>query len=135
MYCFWTGEMALGQIDGIITTEAGFMGRREVTFVRYDPDVITLPKLITAAEKVECANAAHVPATDLANAKASRLNVGTISGYRAAPASDQKKQLDGTSAQKMLLSAAQATKVNAWLRVDSAKALSCLTPSQIRLLQ
>ena len=135
MYCFWTGEMALGQIDGVITTEAGFMSGREVTLVRYDPEVIALPKLIAAAEKVECANAVHVPAADLAQAKASRLNVGTISGYRVAPASDQKKQLQGTAAQKLPLSAAQATKVNAWLRGDSTKALRYLTPSQTRRLQ
>lgn len=130
MYCFWTGEMALGQIDGVITTEAGFMNGREVTLVRYDPDVIMLPKLIAAAEKVECANAVHVPVGDLEQAKASRLNVGTISGYRAAPASDQKKQLQGTAAEKLLLTGAQATAVNAWIRADTRRALSFLTPSQ-----
>lgn len=135
MYCFWTGEMALGQIDGVVTTEAGFMGGREVTLVRYDPTVVSLPNLIAAAEKVECANAVHVPATDLADAKASRLNVGTIAGYRAAPASDQKKQLSGTAAEKLSLSPSQATKVNAWLRVDLAKAQSFLAPSQTRQLR
>ncbi len=30
MYCFWTGEMKLGKIDVVITTEAGFMAGREV---------------------------------------------------------------------------------------------------------
>lgn len=135
MYCFWTGEMALGQIEGVITTEAGFMGGREVTLVRYDPEVITLPKLIAAAEKVECANAVHVPAADLGQAKASRLNVGTISGYRAAPASDQKKQLQGTASEKLHLNGAQVTKVNAWIRVDPKKAVSFLTPTQREQLQ
>jgi hypothetical protein len=135
MDCFWTGEMALGQIDGVVTTEAGFMGGREFTLVRYDPAVISLPKLIAAAEKVECANAVHVPAADLGDAKASRLNVETISGYRAAPASDQKKQMQGTAATRLVLSPAQATKVNAWLRVDVASAKAYLTPSQTRLLQ
>ena len=135
MYCFWTGEMALGQIEGVITTEAGFMGGREVTLVRYDPTVVSLPNLIAAAEKVECANAVHVPAIDLADAKTSRLNVGTISGYRAAPVSDQKKQLSGTAAEKLSLSPSQATKVNAWLRVDLAKAQIFLAPSQTRRLR
>lgn len=130
MYCFWTGEMALGQIEGVVTTEAGFMGGREVTLVRYDPQVVSLPQLIAAAEKVECANAVHVPAADVPQAKASRLNAGTISDYRSAPASDQKKQLSGTALAKLPLSAPQATKVNAWLRVDQAKALAYLTPSQ-----
>jgi len=135
MYCFWTGEMVLGQIDGVITTEAGFMDGREVTLVRYDPDVIPLPKLIAAAEKVECANAVHVPAMDLAEAKTVRLKVGTISGYRPAPASDQKKQLSGTKTEKLSLSPSQATKVNAWLRVDQAKAQRFLAPSQVRGLR
>jgi len=135
MFCFWTGEMALGQIDGVITTEAGFMGGREVTLVKYDPQVITLPKLIATAEKVECANAVHVPAADLADAKATRLNVGAISGYRAAPMSDQKKQLQGTVATKLPLSSAQATKVNAWIRSDVKTAAMFLTPSQLARLR
>ena len=130
MYCFWTGEMELGKIDGVITTEAGFMAGREVTTVRYDPAIISLPQLITAAEKVRCANAIWVPTADLEMAKSSRLSIGTISGYQAAPASDQKKQLSGTAAEKLTLSAAQAAKVNAWIRSDAQKALSFLAPSQ-----
>ncbi len=130
MYCFWTGEMELGKIDGVITTEAGFMGGREVTLVRYDPAAISLPKLIAAAERVRCANAVSVPATDLPAAQATRLQVGTIAGYRPAPGGDQKKQLGGTAAEKLHLTGAQATKVNAWIRTDPAKALEYLTPSQ-----
>lgn len=135
MYCFWTGEMALGQIDGVITTEAGFMNGHEVTLVRYDPGVISLPQLITAAEKVQCANAVHVPAADLEDAKASRLTVGLMSGYQTAPRDDQKKQISGTAAAKLALTGAQATKVNAWIRVDPKKALSYLTPSQLAKIQ
>jgi hypothetical protein len=130
MYCFWTGEMALGQIDGVITTQAGFMDGHEVTRVKYDPAVISLPQLIAAAEKVECANAVSVPSADLSSAKTTLLKIGTISGYRTAPVSDQKKQIGGTAAEKLPLSPAQATKVNAWIRTDAAKASSLLTPSQ-----
>lgn len=130
MYCFWTGEMELGRIDGVVTTEAGFMGGHEVTLVKYDPAVISLPQLITSAEKVECANTVSVPETDLPTAKATRLKVGAISGYRTAPVSDQKKQISGTPAEKLKLTPAQATKVNAWIRSDPAKALLFLTKSQ-----
>lgn len=135
MGCFWTGEMSLGQIEGVITTEAGFHQGREVTLVRYDPNVITLPKLITAAEKVACAQAVHVPAADLAAAQAARLKVGTIVDYRPAPSSDQKKQLQQTIIAKLNLQGAQATKVNAWYRVDAAKALRCLTANQLGILK
>lgn len=130
MYCFWTGEMELGRIDGVITTEAGFMGGHEVTRVKYDPAVITLPQLIAAAEMVRCANAVSVPETDLHVAKTTRLKIGTISGYRTAPVSDQKKQISGTPAEKLTLSPSQATKVNAWIRTDPAKALAFLSKSQ-----
>jgi hypothetical protein len=51
MYRFWTGEMLLGQLDGVVTTEAGFMSGREMVLVRYEPAIISLPNLIAAAEK------------------------------------------------------------------------------------
>lgn len=130
MYCFWTGEMELGKIEGVITTEAGFHDGHEVTLVRYDPAVITLAGLIKAAESVRCANAVHVPAEDLPQAKAHRISIGVISAYRSAPAADQKKQLQGTALAALPLSPAQATKVNAWLRSDAEKALPFLSPAQ-----
>ena len=135
MGCFWTGEMELGKIEGVVTTEAGFMEGREVALVRYDPGIIALPKLIAAAENVRCANAVHVPAAELQEARATRLRIGTISGYRTAPAADQKKQIPGTAVEKLGLTGAQATKVNAWIRTDPAKALGWLTASQRARLQ
>lgn len=135
MACFWTGEMKLGQIEGVISSEAGFMAGNEVTLVRYDADALPLPKLISAAEQVHCAEAVYVPAEELANARANRLKTGAISGYRAAPASDQKKQISGTAVAKLNLTGAQATKVNAWIREDSAKAIRFLTPGQIARLR
>ena len=130
MFCFWAGEMALGRIDGVVLTEAGFMAGREVTLVRYDPEIISLPQLIVAAEKVRCADALFVPEADLANARASRIKVGSFTSYTRAPADDQKKQISGTAAGKLPLSAAQATKVNAWIRTDASRALTFLSPSQ-----
>jgi hypothetical protein len=130
MDCFWTGEMELGKIEGVVTTEAGFMAGREVTLVRYDPSAIALSALIAEAEKVRCARAVWVPESDVQNVRASRLNVGVIAGYQSAPVSDQKKQLEGTPLEALHLQGAQATKVNAWLRSDARRALTFLTPSQ-----
>ena len=50
--------------------------------------------------------------------------------YRAAPASDQKKQLQGTAAQGRSLTPEQATKVNAFIRTDPARAARYLAESQ-----
>ena len=130
MGCFWTGEMQIGQIDGVVTTEAGFVGGREVTLVKYDPAIISLERLTGAAGRVRCADAVYVPVTEFAAARRSGLSAESLAGYRAAPASDQKKQLQGTAALKLNLQGAQATKVNAWLRTDTAKASEFLTPFQ-----
>lgn len=40
--CFWTGEMKLGQIEGVVRTEAGYLKGREVTLVDYSPERISL---------------------------------------------------------------------------------------------
>ena len=44
-YCFWTGEMELGQIAGVLRTEAGYFQGREVTLMDYDPAQVSLESL------------------------------------------------------------------------------------------
>ena len=50
MYCFWTGEKQLGSTKGVLNTEAGFMGGREVVKVTYNPE-ITNDKTLTSFAK------------------------------------------------------------------------------------
>ena len=128
--CFWTGEMLVGQLDGVIATEAGFLGGHEVTLVNFDPAVLSVDQLAKAAAKVRCNDVLYVPAASLALARHAGLTAEVLQGYRTAPASDQKKQLEGTPAAKLKLSGAQATKVNAWIRTEPAKAIQFLTPAQ-----
>lgn len=45
MYCFWTGEKQLGSQEGVLNTEAGFMGGHEVVKVAYDEDQISETQL------------------------------------------------------------------------------------------
>ena len=45
MYCFWTGEKQLGSKDGVLNTEAGFMGGHEVVKVQYDEKEISSAQL------------------------------------------------------------------------------------------
>ena len=110
--CFWVGEHEIGQIDGVVRTEAGFLGGHEVTRVWFDPDVITF---------------------DALHADARRRGVATVitsdgSGYRVAPASDQKRQLG--SARRGTLTDAQLTKANAFVGVSRRDAERHLFPSQ-----
>lgn len=56
--------------------------------------------------------------------------VQNTSKFTVAPGSDQKKQLSGTLLEKISLSPSQSAKINAWIRVDTNKAMRYLTPSQ-----
>lgn len=105
-YCFWTGEMKLGAIDGVVRTEAGFIDGKEVTRVEFDPERITLKELTGKARAAEVANEVFIG----------------LEGYRKAPASDQKRQIQGTRYAGLALTPEQATKVNAFVRTDPEKA-------------
>lgn len=109
--CFWVGEMELGQIAGVVTTEAGFLDGHEVTKVVFDPDVLPYKQLITEAQRRGVAHRVFAHST----------------GYRCAPAHDQKRQLGNET--RPGLSPAQLTKLNAFVRTPLA-ASSYLSPSQ-----
>ena len=129
-YCFWSGEMRLGQIPGVVRTEAGFVAGHEATLVDYDPAQVSLGSLVQQAERARCADAVYVTSPEqarlAAQAHVSRvLDLGNH--YRRAPASDQKKQIQGTAAEGWNLTPEQATKVNAWIRTEPSRALGVLT--------
>lgn len=134
MFCFWTGEMKLGQLDGVITTEAGWFEGHEVTLVRYRKDQISFAELTSAAAKVDCADKVYASTDEqLKTLGETRLKTGKLSkSYRRAQESDQRRQIAGTALAKLGLTPVQATKVNAWARVDGDKALSWLSPSQLK---
>ena len=37
MYCYWTGEAALGRVPGVVASGIGSLGGSEVVEVEYDP--------------------------------------------------------------------------------------------------
>lgn len=128
--CFWTGEMKLAQIEGVVRTEAGFFKGREVTLVEYAPERIALEDLARQARKAGVADTIYLAAgSESAGAQVSN-GPALDQTYRAAPASDQKKQIEGTQFSRLRLSPEQATKVNAFAREDPSKALEWLTPQQ-----
>ncbi len=128
--CFWTGEMKLGQIEGVVRTEAGFFKGREVTLVEYGPEKIALDDLARQAKRAGVADSVYP------DGGGERVPAGVSAGspldgsYRAAPAGDQKKQIQGTPFEGLKLDGDQATKVNAFVRQNPAKALEWLTPAQ-----
>ncbi|MDX1910257.1 MAG: VPGUxxT family thioredoxin-like (seleno)protein, type 2 [Saprospiraceae bacterium] len=45
MYCFWNGEAAFGSLPGVIETEPGFQGGKEVVKVQFDPAITSRAEL------------------------------------------------------------------------------------------
>ena len=127
-YCFWTGELKIGAIDGVTETEAGFIGGREVTMVKYNPKITNIAKILAKAKDEGVATAIYLDdPTKLTGSK-------KLTNYRPAPQRDQKKQLQGTIFAKLKLTPEQATKVNSYARSNPRKALEYLTPEQIKSL-
>ncbi|MEO6970821.1 MAG: hypothetical protein ABI217_07990 [Chthoniobacterales bacterium] len=131
-HCFWTGEMKLGEIDGVIRTEAGFIEGHEVTLVDYDPGRVSLEALVTRAKQAGVADRIHLPVGSASVSSIAGVSIGAPldRSYRAASANDQKKQLEGTPYTRFKLTPEQATKVNAFVRVDPARAREWLTAPQ-----
>lgn len=54
MYCFWSGEAAFGQLDGVVATTPGFMNGAEVVEVVYADELITKDQLTKQATANNC---------------------------------------------------------------------------------
>ena len=132
--CFWRGEVMLGRVPGVITTEAGWIENREVTLVRYRPDLIALDTLVDDAIAAGVADAVFVSTEEQRQrvGRDRRLKVGSLdSSYRRAPDSDQKRQIRDSVFADIDLSAMQRTKVNAFVTSDTQTAAAWLTPVQL----
>lgn len=139
MFCYWIGEYELGKIDGVISTEAGWLEGREVTLVNYHEDHLALPQLAEKAAEVRCAQKVFAPTKEERQILASspiRLVVGTLDDrYRKAKPSGQKKQIQRWDLSGVLgLTSMQLTKLNAFAPDDRQLALSWLSPRQRRSL-
>ena len=134
MSCFWTGEYQLGNIDGVVETEAGWLDGREVTLVHYNTSRISLEQLAKRAEEVRCAQKVYT----MEGKSSGRLQAGKLdSSYRTASKGDQKRQLQRAPQLTQLpnLTQTQLTKLNALAPRDMSAALQWLSPRQRQLIQ
>ncbi len=128
--CFWVGEMQLGQIDGVVATQAAFMGGHEITSVWFDPDVITINGLVSEAVRRRVASAVFADDSAAAGLAGSGVRILPVdlTSHRVAPDSDQKRQIRGVRGLRDL-SISQLTKVNSFLPVSPERASEFLPPS------
>ena len=128
MSCFWTGEYELGNIDGVVGTEAGWLDGHEVTLVEFDKSKLSLKSLASQAAQVRCANKVYTAEGQ----SLGRLPGGKLTGYRAASMSDQNKQISSWSALAEVpgINEMQLTKINAQAPRNQQAALDWLSPRQ-----
>ena len=133
--CFWVGEMELGQIDGVVATQAAFMGGHEVTSVWFDPDEVSLLDLSRQGQQRNVASVVFADAAGVAELEGSGIRARPIddSSHRVAPKSDQKRQVRGVSGLGNL-SISQITKVNSFMRSSLDRAGEYLPPSERGIL-
>jgi hypothetical protein len=134
-HCFWTGKFQLGNIDGVISTEAGWFDGREVTLVRYDRNHLPLDVLSRKAARVKYADKVYAPDDEAYQVK--DLPAGKLDdNYCKSKISDQKKQLQRWKGIQSVpgLTCMQLTRVNALAPVNMEKPLEWLSPRQRRAL-
>jgi copper chaperone CopZ len=56
MYCFWSGEREIANINGVINTEAGYMHGKEVVKVSYDKSRVNINDIAKKAKALGCAD-------------------------------------------------------------------------------
>ncbi|MEO1259938.1 MAG: VPGUxxT family thioredoxin-like (seleno)protein, type 2 [Bacteroidota bacterium] len=133
MYCFWTGEKEIGKIPGVISTEAGFMGGREVVQVEYNPLVLPYEDLVKKAQQASCAS--HVFTENNTEEKAAAKVVGERAvsqkgNYRTDK--EPKYYLSKTHWKYVPMTKLQAVKANSLVGQRQAPD-AVLSPRQIEL--
>ena len=111
MHCFWTGEVCLGDVDGVVATRTGWRSGREIVEVRYNPARLKLSALLKAGRR--CADHVFVPKDKLAEARAvfgDRTTTGV--DHRPSP-KDDLYQLSHSRFARVPMTALQAQRVNA----------------------
>lgn len=114
MYCFWTGEKELGSLEGVVSTQPGFMDGREVVTVEYNPEIIAYEDMLTTAQNARCADYVYAENEQqkmAAKKVVSDNKVTTASKFRLDK--EPKYYLSKTHYQYVPMTDLQATKANA----------------------
>jgi len=131
MYCFWSGELKLGQIKGVVNTKPGFMNGREVVEVQFDKQQTSFRDLLKTAKKYQAIEGAFVNSEQQKNIAKKEFNAVRKTG-RFRLDGEPKYYMSKTSYKHLPMLPLQRIKVNLALyaRQNPQKFLS---PSQIRL--
>ncbi len=135
MHCFWEGESALGDVPGILSTRAGFVGKDEVVEVTFDRDRIDYASIIKKAQSLDCASRVYTR-DDGQQREASQIvsSNAVRSDERIRPDKDPKYYLSQTPYRYVPMVELQAMRINHAIH-EKGDVDGLLSPSQLRLLE
>ena len=111
MYCFWSGEKNLGNLEGVLATKAGFMNGAEVVKIKYDASQLKEEELISYAADKRCADGVFT--NDQRELKAAKkLKIKTKEKGKFRPDSQPKYYTYNSDYKYLPMSSLQALKVN-----------------------
>jgi len=135
MYCFWSGELKIGAMEGIVATEPGFMHGREVVQVTYNPTVTDYSSIVKQSRSVSCADEAFVHDSEQAKQAARILGEDKVrekGNFRFDK--DRKYYLSKTPYRFVPMTALQAIRANK-LIAERKSLDGILSPRQLALAE
>ena len=130
MFCFWSGEKELGAIQGVVSTEAGYMDGREVVKVRYNDKTIDAKSIIKKAASKNCADAVYINEGSKKQFAFKDIPVRDYKSYRSDK--ETKYYLYKSPLKQIPMTELQALKVNRALATGGAPE-DYLSPRQIEM--
>lgn len=133
MHCFWVGEGRLAPINGVISTNPGFMGGHEVVEVEFNPDVISYEDLLKKAKSNRVAS--HVFTANSSQTEVAKdiLGSDTVSPHGSFRADSQPKYyMSRTLYRYVPMTNTQIAKVNAALGSQQSPDVF-LSPRQLKI--
>lgn len=112
MYCFWTGEKEIGSMQGVQSTQAGYMNGTEVVKVSYNPDQISYAELVSESSKKRCADKVYTNNNE-EKSIAKNKNIPSKGTNKYRVDGQDKYYLSQTDYQSIPMLKIQATKANA----------------------
>ena len=134
MYCFWSGEKGFGDMPGLVASEPGFMGHKEVVKVEYNPQVISYQEVLAYATEEDISSHVFVANDQQAMIANKQEAVEQTEQGTFRPDHTPKYYLAQTDYRFVPMTHLQASKANAMIgnRQDPAVLFS---PRQLAILQ
>lgn len=135
MYCFWSGEKVIGQMEGVAATEAGYMDGKEVVKVTFDPSSRAFDQLLKEARSASCADGVYTDKSELKKQAAGVLGEGRVGATRAyRKDSEDKFYLRKSDYRKVPMTPLQAQRVNSLLGQGKDPS-TLLSPRQLEIFR